>query len=57
MEAAREIFYTIYAAKGTERPKVIDDILRQLDFHALSIELLATTGFRNEWDHDRLAKE
>ena len=55
IEAAREIFYTIY--KGAERPKVIDDILRQLDFHALSIDLLATTGFRNEWDHNRLAKE
>ena len=55
MEAARDIFYAIY--KGAERAKVIDDILRQLDFHALSIDLLATTGFRNEWDHDRLAKE
>ena len=55
MEAAREIFYTIY--KGAERPKIIDDILRELDFHAFSIDLFATTGFRNEWDHDRLAKE
>ena len=55
MEAARDIFYRIY---GDERQsRTIDDLLRRLDFHALSITLLATAGSHNGWDHDRLAKE
>jgi tetratricopeptide (TPR) repeat protein len=55
MEAARDIFYDIYTDSG--RPSTINDLLERLDFHALSIKLLATTASHNRWDHDRLAKE
>ncbi|KAF9780543.1 hypothetical protein BJ322DRAFT_1112537 [Thelephora terrestris] len=55
MEAAREIFYGIYG--NGEQSEIIDNLLQRLDFHALSITLLATTASDNVWDHDRLAKE
>ena len=55
MEAACDIFYNIYA--GSERSETINDLLQRLDFHALSITLLATTATHNLWDHDELAKE
>ena len=54
-EAACEIFYGIYGAG--ERSGIIDDLLQRLDFHALSITLLATVASDNGWDHDRLVKE
>ena len=55
MESACDIFYSIYRSGG--RSEVVSDLVRQLDFHALSITLLATTAFHNTWDYDRLAKE
>jgi tetratricopeptide (TPR) repeat protein len=55
MESASDIFYSIYENGG--RSDVISDLVRQLDFHALSITLLATTALHNMWDYDRLAKE
>ena len=55
MEAARDIFYGIYADGG--RSSIIDDLLMRLDFHALSITLLASAASHNSWDHDQLAKE
>jgi tetratricopeptide (TPR) repeat protein len=55
MEAACDIFYGIYC--GDQQSSTINDLLRRLDFHALSIILLATTATHNAWDYDRLAKE
>jgi tetratricopeptide (TPR) repeat protein len=55
MEAACDIFYGIYGNRG--KSGIINDLLHRLDFHALSITLLATTAAHNAWDHDRLAKE
>ena len=55
MEAACEIFYGIYGDGG--QSSIVDDILRRLDFHALSVTLLATTASHSAWDYDRLAKE
>ena len=55
MEAACDIFYDIYSDRG--RSTVIDGLLERLDFHALSITLLATTASHNAWDHDRLVLE
>jgi tetratricopeptide (TPR) repeat protein len=55
MEAACDIFYGIHRNVG--QSNIINDLLERLDFHALSIKLLATTASHNGWDHDRLAKE
>ena len=55
MEAACDIFYGIYG--DSERSDLINNLLQRLDFHALSITLLATTASDNVWSHDRLAKE
>ena len=55
MEAACDIFYGTYRNAG--RSDIINDLLERLDFHALSIKLLATTASHNRWDHSRLAKE
>ena len=54
-EAAREIFYEIYG--DDERSGTIDNLLRQLEYHPLSITLLAAAAFNNLWDHERLAEE
>ena len=55
MESACDIFYGIYDNGG--RSNIINDLLTRLDFHALSITLLATTASHNMWDYDRLARE
>ena len=55
MEAACDIFYGIYSNRG--RSNIINDLLYRLDFHALSITLLATTASHNAWDYDRLTEE
>ena len=54
-ESACDIFYGIYGDGG--RSDVVNDLVRRLDFHALSITLLATTASHNGWDYDRLASE
>jgi tetratricopeptide (TPR) repeat protein len=55
MEAACDIFYGICDDGG--RSDVITNLLQQLDFHALSIKLLATTASHNVWDYGRLVQE
>jgi len=56
MGAARDTFYGIYNS-DTDRPSVVNGILEQLDFHPLSITLLATAAHQNQWDTRRLARE
>ena len=55
MEAACDTFYGIYNDGG--RSDAIKDLLQRVDYHALSITLLATTASHNMWDYDELAKE
>ena len=55
VEAACDIFYSIYG--DGKRSRIINDLLQRLDFHALSIKLLATAASHNMWDHNRLARE
>jgi len=55
MESACNIFYGIYNHGG--RSDIVNNLVKRLDFHALSITLLATVALDNMWDYNRLAKE
>ena len=55
MNSARSTFRRIY--RHGERPELTDQILQQLDFHPLSVTLLATVARHNDWDNDRLWRE
>jgi len=56
MDAAQDTFYGIYDSDA-DRSDVVDGILEELDFHPLSITLLATASHQNQWDTRRLGRE
>ena len=55
MDASRRAFFRIY--DNSEQSNATDNILEQLDFHPLSVTLLATVAHRNNWNQSRLARE
>ena len=55
MEAARETFYNIY--RRGDQSDTVNDILKQLEFHPLSVVLLATAAKHNKWSLDQVEKE
>jgi len=55
MEAAHDTFYHIYGGHGQSGP--VKTILEQLDFHPLSITILATVAFQDGWDTATLARQ
>ena len=55
MDAAHHLFRRIY--ENHERPDLIRNVLKQLDFHPLSVTLLATVACQNNWDGDKLIRE
>ena len=54
-DAASKIFCSIRGV-GTAST-VIEGLLKELEYHALSITLLATVALQNRWDDDRLSRE
>ena len=55
MDAGQETFYRI-RGRG-ERSDEVNDILKELEFHPLSITLLATVSKQNRWNTKRLTTE
>ena len=55
IDAASDIFYSIYGDGG--RSSTINNLLQRVDFHPLSITILAATASHNAWDYDRLLEE
>jgi len=55
MESACDVFYNIY--DNGDRSDIFNDLLWRLDFHPLSITLLATTASHHMWDYNRLTRK
>ena len=56
IEAAHNTFYGIYQ-NGDKQTSQVNSILEQLDFHPLSVALLATVAHHSKWSTNRLTSE
>ncbi|KAH7918932.1 hypothetical protein BV22DRAFT_888370 [Leucogyrophana mollusca] len=55
--AAREVFTNIYRTDGSPASiTIMDKLLKDLDFHALSINLLANVAAENQWTLGQLTR-
>ena len=54
---ARSIFDSIYRDGGQADSDIIDNLLKRLDCHTLSVTLLAMIAAQNQWNDSRLARE
>ena len=52
-DGARDVFYSLC---DLERSSAVDNLIARLDFHPLSINLLATSVRENDWDEPMLLK-
>jgi len=52
-DGARETFYSLC---DLERSSAVDDLIARLDFHPLSINLLASFVYENDWDESMLLR-
>ena len=55
MDDAFRVFYHIY--KYNKPSDLVKKVLKQLEFHPLSITLLTTVAHQNRWDTSRLTRE
>ena len=55
LEDGRKVFYGIYRKKKLSN--AVDDLLKQLDYHPLSITILAQVSSQNSWGYEQILRE
>ena len=55
LDDSRKVFYDIYRKKKLSN--AVDGLLKQLDYHPLSITVLAQVSSQNSWGYEQILKE